>query len=121
MRHLRDIQGIAGRADEHVNGQVLHQEDLPGRVARRGRHNRSADLLDALVKAESAREQPVPERNLAHVLAAQSAGHQEPRAEIRPQVDVGGGVGHERGLARRSGRAWMRSTSSRGTARKPSG
>jgi hypothetical protein len=102
---LGDGEGVAGRAYQHLGAQILDDLDLAPGVAGGGGHHRRADLLDAVVQSEAAREQAVAEGHVHGVLGLQAAGGEEAGAQVGPELQVVRRIGHEGGLAGGAGGA----------------
>ena len=115
------MQRVRGRADEHLGAEIADEHHLARRVPAGGRDDRGADLLDAVVEAEAAGEEPVAERDVDEVLGPEPARDEEARDEAGPGVEVGARVGDEGGLPGGAGGAVDPGGSARGTARRPSG
>ena len=96
---LDEFEGVGGRGDEGVDAHVLEDHELLFGVAGGDGDDARADAFDAVVEAEAAGEESVPERDLRGVVGPQSARDEEPRAEVGPQAEVGAGVRDERGFA----------------------
>ncbi len=102
---LGNVQSITGRADKRIGLQVAHQHDLSCCVARSGGNNGGADLLDAVMQAETAGKQTVSEGDLHGMAGPQPARNQKAGAETGPHLEVGLGISHKSGHAGGAGGA----------------
>jgi hypothetical protein len=100
-RRLTQPQRVRGRAGQHVGLQVGDHAYLPFGHPARHRDHGGAQGDRALVNAQAAGEQPVPIGVVHDASGGRARAGQRPRAHRRPQVQVGLGVGDERGPALR--------------------
>ena len=106
---LGKVQCVRRSRDERGGAQILHEHELPLRIARGRGYDRGAYSLPALVQAERAREQSVTEADLHYVVAAAARGGDETRHALRPHFHVLGGVRDDGGFsARAAGRMYAR-------------
>ena len=101
---FREVHGIAGRGDECRRTEVLQEHNLPLGIARRDGNDRRAQLLHAVMQAETAREQAVTERDVEDVLVRRPRHHEDARDTGRPVVQIIAGIAADDGLARRARR-----------------
>src|SRR5207249_8431387 len=98
-QRLGQVQREGRCAREHVGLEVLQQQMVARRVARRDRHDGHAEALGAVVEAEPAREETVAERDVQQVAAARAGGRERARHHLAPDVEIAGGVGGDGRLA----------------------
>ncbi len=104
LPHLAHVQGVGGRGDEHRGAVVPYHGDVALGVARAGGDHHAAELLAAVVQAETSGEHAVAERHL-HAVAGHDARHlRQARDAVAPHVHVVRVVAHDDGLAGRAGR-----------------
>ena len=88
VARLAQEQGVGRRGDEGRGLEVPHDLDLPRRVAAGRRDDRGADPLRAVVQAERAREEAVPEGDLDHVVLGHPAHGDDAGDQVAPRPDV---------------------------------
>ena len=101
---LGDRQHVRRRHHDDVGLEVGNDLHLPLGHAARNRDHRAAELLRAVVRAESAGEQSVAVRHMHDVAGAAARGADRARHDSRPGVDVLRRVADHRRLAGRSAR-----------------
>ena len=102
FRRFGKVHGIARRGDERRRAEVFEQHDLPLGIARRNGHDGRAQLFDAVMQAETARKQPVPERDVENILVGSARHRQYARDAGRPIVEIGARISAGDGFARRA-------------------
>jgi hypothetical protein len=107
-RHVLDVVGdrerVAGRAAEDLGPQVLEQLRLTGSVPARSGHDRAAEPLGAVVKAEAAGEQAVAVGDVNDRPRPSAGRRDRAGAAVGPAVDVAPRIGDDRRLAARARR-----------------
>ncbi len=99
LRHLHDVQEVGGRAGDGSRAQVLHQLDLPLRVAcAHGQHG-CTDALCAVVQAQAAREKAIAVAHLHHIVTVKANGGQGSSQRLGPGLDIALGVADHGGLS----------------------
>ena len=95
---------IRRRARNRRHVKILNQRNLLLRAAHARRHNRSPDLLGAVVQTQTAGEKTVTVGNLHHITAADTAGRQRTCKRLRPRIQILLRISDNGRLSRRSRR-----------------
>ena len=103
MDRLGQIRCIGRCAAQNGRAEILHELQLPIRVAGGHRQRQAAELLAAAVEAEAAGEQAVAVGDLADVFRSCARGRQRSCAAVVPEVDILLGVEGDDALAGRAG------------------
>ena len=89
---------------QHRHAEVHHDLKLPLRVAHAGGHSHGAHALDAVMHSQAAREKAVVHGVLEDVALLDSDHDEVAGHEVRPGLDILGGVADHGGLAGSAGR-----------------
>ena len=103
IRHFREAERIGRRRHEKGRAEIFHKHDLLLAVARRGRHDGRADILQAVMQSERAGEHTVSETDLRHIVRRGAAHRRDTRDAFRPHIEVVLGITHHGRLTRRTG------------------
>ncbi len=99
-----DCEHVRRRDHDHVGLEVDDQPHLALGHPARDRHDRAAQALGAVVRAESAGEEAVAVCDVHDVPAPAAGGADRPRADVGPRVDVMRRVADDRRQAGRPAR-----------------
>ncbi len=101
---LREREGIAGRARDHVGAEVGDQKQLPFGHSPGDGYDGHPEPLGAVVEPEPAGEQPVAVGVVEHHSRLGARHGEIAGVDLGEQFDVCARVAHDRGLPRRAGR-----------------
>ena len=96
------IHRITGRGDQSGHAEILHQHQLPLRIARRHGNDRCAQFFDAVMQAETARKQAVAERDLKNIFIRRPRHGQKTGKTGGPVVEVAPRISARDRFARRA-------------------
>ena len=100
---VKDCEHIGrGRSDDR-GAKILDQGDLPRGHSGRGGHHHAAQSLGPVVKSKAAGEQPIAIGKMHDIGGCHPGRAQRPRHQLRPDVQIGAGIAHDRRLARGAG------------------
>ena len=89
---VRHRQHVGRRHQHHAGTEFGDEHDLALAEAARHGHDGAAQALGAVVRPESPGEEPIAEGIVDDVARPRASGIQRPRHQVRPGVDIPGGV-----------------------------